>query len=577
MLFRSLKSGGFTFIEVIIGIFLMSLVFLGIFGMVQLLVRMASDSKNKIAATGVANGEIEKIRNLAYSSVGMGGGYPSGVLVPQKTEVINGKTYTILTEVEYVVDDKDGLAAPEDECTNDYKRVIVSVLWPDPLSGSISVSTDIAPTTLSEECAEPGGILSVSVFNSSGQMIDSPSMNVMNPLTGEVLKSATPTSGSHYFSLPAGSYRVSASKSGYSSERTFSITEIAFPEKPNPTVIDNSVVEQSFKIDKTGSLSIQTLAPWVVSDFSDSFESAVKIEGLTDTVISDGKIVLDKVDELYKPVGDAVSIGIEPASLVRWNSFSWNNSKPANTDIKYQVLYFHDPDWILIPDTDLAGNAAGLSESPVDLSELNVSTYKDLKIKAVFTTNDANSTPELGDWAVSWRSSGGTPIPGVIFNLHGEKKIGKDSQEDPVYKYNEDQTSGVDGKKDLPDMEKDSYTFSIKTVGLTLISTEPAPQPITLSPETIRSVNLFVDPQNSLSITVKNSGTGDPIFSVPVHLSKDGYDATQYTDIKGQTIFAPITNGTYTINVIPEGYAPFSSSVSIPGDDTEIIQLDKIE
>ena len=104
----------FTLIEVLVGTFLFLIVFLGIFLAYQLGLKVVSQSKNRITATAIVNGELEKIRNLAYESVGVAGEFPDGVLQASKTTFLNGVDYTIETRVDYVVDSADGISSPDD-------------------------------------------------------------------------------------------------------------------------------------------------------------------------------------------------------------------------------------------------------------------------------------------------------------------------------------------------------------------------------------------------------------------------------------------------------------------------------
>jgi hypothetical protein len=65
------------------------------------------------------------VRNLPYELVGVKGGFPDGVLEAVTSTFQNNIEYTIETRVDYVVDPTDGIAAPEDNCPNDYKKVKV--------------------------------------------------------------------------------------------------------------------------------------------------------------------------------------------------------------------------------------------------------------------------------------------------------------------------------------------------------------------------------------------------------------------------------------------------------------------
>ena len=57
--------------------------------------------------------------------------------------------------------------------------------------------------------------------------------------------------------------------------------------------------------------------------------------------------------------------------------------------------------WALIPDADLPGNSIGTTTSPVDISNLNYTTYGSLKLKANFTCSGA-TCPTLNDWTLAW-------------------------------------------------------------------------------------------------------------------------------------------------------------------------------
>ncbi len=254
------KTESFTLIEVLVGTFLILIVFLGIFAAYQLGLKVVGQSKNKITATAIANGEIEKVRNLPYESIGIIGGFPEGDLESIKTTTINNIEYTIETRVDYVVDSADGISAPEDECPNDYKRMEVKISWSGLLGGEVKLITDVSPENLAQECAETGGILLISVFDAYGTMVTSPLIEIKIPATGEVVKTATPIEGKHFFSLAPATYKVVISKTNYSSERTYGIEEITTPEKPHLIVLEGELTESSFSIDKVSSFSVDTLS-----------------------------------------------------------------------------------------------------------------------------------------------------------------------------------------------------------------------------------------------------------------------------------------------------------------------------
>ena len=152
---NSKNSKAFTFVDVLIGISLMLIIFISIFGVFQLASKVIALSKNKIAASSIANEEIEKIRNLVYSSIGIiDGVLPTAVgnLSSTSTVSLNNIAYFIERKIEYISDEADGTGGV-DSCDLDYKRVEIIVSWQGRFSGNVKMVTDISPQTKDEELA----------------------------------------------------------------------------------------------------------------------------------------------------------------------------------------------------------------------------------------------------------------------------------------------------------------------------------------------------------------------------------------------------------------------------------------
>ena len=426
-----IKQKGFTLMEVLIGTFLVLIVFLGIFAAYQLGLKVVGQSKYQITAAAIANGELEQIRNLSYDVIGVVGGFPDGILEASKIKNVNGIDYTINTRVDYIVDNADGLSSPEDTCPNDYKKIEVKVSWTDSLSGNIKLVTDISPETLAQECDEEGGILLIQVFDAYGAMVVSPLIEIKNPTTNQVIKTATPDDGSHFFSLSPDSYKVVITKSDYSASRTYGVEEVANPEKPHLIVLDGELTEASFSIDRLSSMIIETIGP----------------------------------EELGYPI-----------------------------------------------------------------------------------------------------------ISNAGFDLIGEKLIGTDINEDPVYKYSQYHITNESGQVTISNLEWDSYTFSPDNFNLI----DPI-EPVSLTPNENKAVSLVLQADNSLLITIQDLETGSPIFSVESRLIGPGYDVIQYTDEDGKTYYIPLESAVYNIEVNISGYDSYSGPISVSGDTTKVINLQRIE
>ncbi len=583
---RTKNKRSFTLIDVLIGVALTLIVFLGIFGAFQLGLKVIDQSRNRIVATTVANGRIEMIRNLSYSSIGTKGAvlpYAEGILDVATTTTLNNVEYNVETQVKYISDSADGIGA-EDTCDLDYKRAEVKVSWPGRFGGEVKLVTDVASKNKAEELssceAQPAGVLSVSVFDAYGQMVESALIEIFDPETGILIDSSyTPPSGKYDFPLATSTYKVIVSRSGFSTDRTYGTNEVATPEKPHPVVLEGQLTEISFSIDDVSTFSVDTLSPWGTDDFSDSFNDESKISELSNVLVSEGEINLVSANGGYVSSGYLISTSTTPQNLISWNEFSWTDSEPLNADLKYKIYYASGTDWYLIPDSDLAGNSGGFDDWPVDLSGLSTTTYTQLKLRANFSTDDSATSSTLYDWQVSWITSEAVPIRNLTFLLEGAKIIGTDGDENPVYKYSTTSTSDSGGHVDISNLEWDSYTFSIDP-GLDLISTDPSPQPINLLPDgVIQPVSLYFEAENSLFLTIKNITTLEPIFAATATLSNIGlgYDTTQYTNEKGQTYFIPLEIANYDLEVQAPGYSATSTIVSVSGDVTETVLLEQVE
>ena len=582
ILHRNMKSGGgFTLVDVLVGTFLMLIVFLGIFGVFQLGIKIIFLSKSRIEATAIAKGEIEVIRNLPYGSIGVDGSFPDGILEAETDIARNQVSYNVQRRVDFIIDSTDGVSSPEDECPNDYKKVEIKVAWQGKYPGEAVLVTDIAPKDLGQECEIIGGVIFVSVFNVLGQMVDSPLIEIKDIETEEVLKTATPLQGEHYFSLEPNTYKIVVSKDSFSTEQTYGTDEIAIPEKPHPIVLQGQVTEISFSIDKLSTFLVNTFSPLGTNDFYDSFLDTSKIALSSNVIVAEEEVKLVKTNGTYFPEGYLISNTIEPADIVMWGELSYSDNTPTETKMRYQVLYFDGENWVLVPNRDLPGNSAGLAPQPINLKRMDPTTYPKIRLKATFfSLGSEEATPILYNWQVNWKTSQGNPVANITFDLRGEKIIGYDVAEDPVYKYLANHTSGVDGTLTIANLEWDSYTFSVDpTTGLNLTGIQPAPQPIGLSPDITLAVDLYLEAENSLLVTIKSAETSAPIFGAEVRLYNIalGYDSILETNEQGQAFFIPLKDANYLVEVIASGYNSFAGSITVSGDTSQIIELERIE
>ncbi|HDM31880.1 MAG TPA: DUF1565 domain-containing protein, partial [bacterium] len=253
----------FTLVEVLVGIFIVLIVFLGIFGAYQLGLKILGISKNKISALSLANQKIEELKNLDYPDV----------VSTSTSTTLNNINYQIETIVQCIDGEVDGKApSDENDCVCDYKRVKVKVSWGGLFGGEVILHNIISPRSKVEECEVPAGVLAVSVFDAQGVAVDSPSIKVKDIHTGQEYFGNLVDVGKYEFVLPPATdtYEIEVTKTDYTLSRTFQVGEtyngkvIANPEnschaQPIATVLNAQREERSFCIDKVSTFLIYTL------------------------------------------------------------------------------------------------------------------------------------------------------------------------------------------------------------------------------------------------------------------------------------------------------------------------------
>lgn len=144
--------GGFSLIELVVGIFFLGIVTIAIVGLTTLGTRLAVESERQTVAQALVNEQIEYTRSLPYEEVGFtdaSGDEPDGLLIRVQTVTRNQQSYGVTFAIE-LLDDEGNALLPSgglQEPNADYKRVRVEASWTT--SGgnirSVAVDTLVAP------------------------------------------------------------------------------------------------------------------------------------------------------------------------------------------------------------------------------------------------------------------------------------------------------------------------------------------------------------------------------------------------------------------------------------------------
>ncbi|OHB24479.1 MAG: hypothetical protein A2542_01125 [Parcubacteria group bacterium RIFOXYD2_FULL_52_8] len=120
------SATGFTLIETLVAAAIFAVLALAVYQGYTTVLLVSSSSRATIAATLLANEEMEILRNLPYTEVGTVGGTPAGVVPASATITRDGSLFQVTRIIQSVDDPFDGLA-PGDTKPADYKRVGVSI------------------------------------------------------------------------------------------------------------------------------------------------------------------------------------------------------------------------------------------------------------------------------------------------------------------------------------------------------------------------------------------------------------------------------------------------------------------
>ncbi len=405
--------------------------------------RLVSYSRARIAARHLAQEKLELIRNLPFDEVGTLGGIPSGSLPQSENIVRNGLNYNVETSIVYVDDPFDG-TAPTDLLPTDYKRVRVDVSW-EGLAASrtnpVVLATDIAPRGI--ETTAGGGTLSILVFDANALPVAQASISIEADSLDPPIDLEQQTNENGRVVLPGAPactecYKITVTKEGYSTERTYTSSEVVNPNKPYLSVIEGQVTESGFAIDKVSTINI-----------------------------------------------------------------------------------------------------------------------------ASFSNRESNFAP-LGN---------------ITFQLHGQKTIGTDSDDFPVYKFDKQFTTDGGGNIIITDMEWDNYEIIVPvTSGLDIAGTNPL-IPFSVLPDTPVDFSFALTPNTSHRLlTVFTDPSSTPVASASATLSFGAYEETKLTGGEndpdfGQVFFIDLEDKKHTLEATASGYQDSRSKVDVSGYSRERVIL----
>lgn len=389
-----------TFLGLIIAITLFAILAQALFTLVSASYQLVTFTSARITARHLAQEKVELVRNLSYEDVGTVSGVPSGPILQEENIFRNGLNYVVSTDIVYIDDPFDNIA-PNDLLPTDYKRIRIDVSW-EGLAASgispVSIITDIAPRGI--ETTSSGGTLSILVFDANAQPVSQAEVTIYAPTASPSVNLTLLTNSGGRVIVPgappcAACYEISVIKEGYSSERTYSTSEVANPDKPHATVIKSELTEISFAIDLVSSIEISTTGDRQ-SDFSG-------LGNITFDIRGDKTLGTDASDELVYKYDETLSTNFSGKLTIEdleWDNYTITFPPSTGYDISG-----HNPllPVNLLPDSEVEQLIALSTNSPnsllvtfMDLDDIQISSVS-ARLFDDITYNASGSSGILND------------------------------------------------------------------------------------------------------------------------------------------------------------------------------------
>ncbi|HSX02036.1 MAG TPA: carboxypeptidase-like regulatory domain-containing protein [Candidatus Saccharimonadia bacterium] len=422
-------EGGFTLIETILGLVVMTIMVTAITQLFVDNLRVVTLGKARAIGLSLANEQMEYLRDLPYQSVAtqLGAIYPPGLIADNQVVSRGGYTFNLKTEITYVDDPYDGYAScpcasgpaagkPQDLNPADYKKAQISVYLKS--SGQLvdQLTTDLAGKAA--ETASNTGVLSVKVIDANGQPVANASVHILNTAPNPDVDITTTTDNQGLVVIPnlppdsKNEYQVTASLSGYSTDATEADPAgTTTAVELNPNVLVQQITSLTLSIDRVSTMFVH------VTDTSGAAlaSKAIEIRGAKVLEKSGGN---PSVPSKYKY---DVTSTTDASGNINLNTMEWDGYSFIPPSGWYLVSAQPYQPVALAPNTSQTVNLVlSNSSSYVAIATMTPTSGQTGTASASFTLTGSNFN---GSTTVKLRQSGQPDITASGLNVTGSTKL----------------------------------------------------------------------------------------------------------------------------------------------------------
>ncbi|MGZ8801210.1 MAG: carboxypeptidase regulatory-like domain-containing protein [Mycobacterium sp.] len=206
---RLTAQDGFGIIEVLVSAILVVMASTGVFLAFDAATNASGTNKSRSVAANVARGDQERLRSLSAEDL--------AALSPSRTEVVNGKTYTVASSTEWVADRTGTPTCSSADGRADYLKLRSSVTWPK--MGGLKPVVMESLRAIPRGAFRPNqGSISVKVTDRNGVGVPGATVAISGPAN---YSGTTNALGCVLIDqVPVGSYTATMSKAGYVTDTT---------------------------------------------------------------------------------------------------------------------------------------------------------------------------------------------------------------------------------------------------------------------------------------------------------------------------------------------------------------------